>query len=104
MADTGAAYCMGDQKFLKSVGLSIKDLPRTKARLVGATGITIELIGVIPMIITTDQSNTRQLVYITKEESDFLLSYHALRDLGIVNEIIQEENKKRKKRHKKQRN
>ena len=48
------------------------------------------------MVITKDQRYTRQFVYITKEESEFLLSYHALLDLGIVNEIVQEEKKKRK--------
>ena len=90
MADSGAACCMGDPGFLKSVGLSIKDLPPCAMRLEAATGFPIKLLGVIPMVIKHGKSETRQFVYITKEKSDFLLPFQALCDLGILSKIGQQ--------------
>ena len=72
---------------MKRAGKSIHDLPQGSLTLEGAVGSPIEHIGFIPMVITYNKTETRQFVYITKEKGDFLLGYHALLDLGLVNEL-----------------
>ena len=94
--DSGAVCCQGDQNFLKRAGKSIHDLPQGSLTLEGAVGSPIEHIGFIPMVITYNKTETRQFVYITKEKGDFLLGYHALLDLGLVNELGSQQSNKRK--------
>ena len=88
LPDTGASVTMAGTKFMRSLGVSEPDLPRCNLRLYGADNTDINLLGVIPVIITdvVTGQQTRQIVYICQRTSSLLLSLEACEDLGYVSQ------------------
>ena len=86
LADSGASVSMAGTKFMRSLGVSEADLTKCALRLYGADNSDIDLIGVIPVIITDTVTGrqTRQLVYVCHNASSLILSLEACEDLGYV--------------------
>ena len=88
MADTGASVCLSGTKFMRSLGLSESDLTKCDMRLYGADNGDINLVGVVPVMITDTQSGewTKQILYVCERASTLLLSLEACIDLGYTSE------------------
>ena len=79
-ADTGATVCCaGSAAMLKRLGVPAKHLLPTALELRAANGVPLTVLGVIPVLINTDDSNvqTRELLYIVKELQSLFLSKDA---------------------------
>ena len=79
-ADTGATVCCAGSAMLKRLGVPAKHLLPTALELKAANGVPLTtVLGVIPVLINTDDSNvqTRELLYIVKELQSLFLSKDA---------------------------
>ena len=88
MADTGASVCLAGSKLMRSLGLTEANLAQCDMRLYGADNTDIQLLGVVPVIITDTQSGhqTRQFLYVCSRSSSLLLCLEACIDLKYVSE------------------
>ena len=86
LADTGASVTMGGVSVMRSLGVAEADLTKCAMRLYGADNSDIDLLGVIPVIIsdTVTCHQTRQILYICHKASSLILSLEACEDLGYV--------------------
>ena len=86
LPDTRASVTMAGTKFMRSMGQSEANLAKCNMRLYGADNNDIQLLGVIPVIITDVVTGlqTRQIVYICNKASTLLLSLKAYEDLGYI--------------------
>ena len=78
-ADTGATVCCAGSAMLKRLGVPAKHLLPTALELRAAYGVPLTVLGVVPVLINTDDSNvqTRKLLYIVKELQSLFLSKDA---------------------------
>ena len=78
-ADTGATVCCAGSAMLKRLGVPAKHLLPTALELRAANGVPLTVLGVVPVLINTDDSNvqTRELLYIVKELQSLFLSKDA---------------------------
>ena len=93
LADTGASVSMTGTMGMRSIGASETDLTRCSMRLYGADNSDIELLGVIPVLITDTATGrqTRQILYICNKASSLILSLEACEDLGYVRKDFAEQ-------------
>ena len=89
MADTGCQSCLIGFKCVQKLGLTKTDLLPVSMEMRAANGNPIKVLGAIILKINSPSSSnntqeTRQLVYVTNETSQFFISKGACIDLGII--------------------
>ena len=88
VADTGCQSCMAGTNLLFKLGLNMRHLSKTRLQMTAANGNNLDIIGAIALRLSDSTSQggieTRQIVYICRDTSDFFLSRGACVELGIV--------------------
>ena len=89
MADTGCQSCLMGFKCVQKLGLTRSDLLPVSMEMRAANGNSIKVLGAVILLIKGrnkdgDIKETRQLVYVTNETSQFFVSKGACIDLGII--------------------
>ena len=87
-ADTGCQSCLAGTNLLFKLGLNVRHLSKTRLQMTAANGNNLDIIGAIALRLSDSTSQggieTRQIVYICRDTSDFFLSRGACVELGIV--------------------
>ena len=87
MGDTGASVCLGGPPTLRSLGITEDHLTKCSMTLYGADNTDINLLGIVPVMITdrVSRRQTKQFLYICqKSPRNILLSLDACIELGYV--------------------
>lgn len=84
IADTGAQTCSSGPEIQKILKCPDKCLVPTSHRIRGITDNLLNIKGVIFAKVRVGSRETRQIIYVSKNTSDFCLSESALKDLGLV--------------------
>ena len=88
VADTGCQSCLAGTNLLFKLGLNVRHLSKTRLQMTAANGNNLDIIGAIALRLSDSTSQggieTRQIVYICRDTSDFFLSRGACVELGIV--------------------
>ena len=88
VADTGCQSCLAGTNLLSKLGLNERHLSKTRLQMTAANGNNLDIIGAIALRLSDSASQggieTRQIVYICRDTSDFFLSRGACVELGIV--------------------
>ena len=88
VADTGCQSCLAGTNLLSKLGLTERYLSKTRLHMSAANGNNLDIIGAIALRLSDSASpsgtETRQVVYICRDTSDFFLSRGACVALGIV--------------------
>ena len=90
VADTGASVCCSGTDMLQAMGVSKTDLLETDVCLYAADRKKLNIIGVLPVLVssrrvgTGEVVETRQLLYIVEELGKLYLSREALQALGSI--------------------
>ena len=88
VADTGCQSCLAGTNLLFKLELNVRHLSKTRLQMTAANGNNLDIIGAIALRLSDSTSQggieTRQIVYICRDTSDFFLSRGACVELGIV--------------------
>ena len=88
VADTGCQSCLAGTNLLSKLGLTERYLSKTRLQMSAANGNNLDIIGAIALRLSDSASpsdtETRQIVCICRDTSDFFLSRGACVALGIV--------------------
>ena len=88
VANTGCQSCLAGTNLLSKLGLTERYLSKTRLQMSAANGNNLDIIGAIALRLSDSASpsgtETRQIVYICRDTTDFFLSRGACVALGIV--------------------
>ena len=83
-ADSGAQTCACGIDTIHYLGIEERDLIPTSHRILGVTSTAMDLVGVFLAKLSSGDSDTRQVIYVSRNTKGFFLSERALRDLGSL--------------------
>ena len=86
LADSGAQTCSGDLKLLQALGCTPENLLPTTHGILGVTRTPLNILGILPVRVTSGECTTNQIMYFSQNTRGCLLSEKALIDLHILSE------------------
>merc|ERR1719508_617764 len=86
LADTGAQVCTAGPGTMEALGLSISMLAKTKLKVRGVKRTELTVLGAVSVEISAGDRQSNQILYVTSETRQLILSRTCLQQLGVVSE------------------
>ena len=86
LADTGAQVCTAGPGTMQALGLNSSMLARTKLKVRGVKRTELSVLGAVSVEISAGDRKSNQILYVTSETRQLILSRTCLQQLGVVSE------------------
>ena len=86
LSDSGAQVCTAGLETMEALGLSRSMLAKTRLRVRGVKRTELRVLGVVAVEISAGDRKAYQILYVTEETRQLILSITCLQQLGVVPE------------------